>query len=138
MRNLAIFRMLLGAFAWIAPRTMNRIFGVPRADDSAALEYMNRVFGVRAISLGVGYLSSEGEARRLWHRLWLLCDGADTVMGAAMAARGRLGLSTAIQALAITGGATAIDLAALNSGDDPGIGTAAEAEVLAGAREGTR
>jgi hypothetical protein len=113
MRALAFFRIALGAFAWLAPRTMNRIFGVPRRDDSAALVYMNRVFGVRAISLGVGYLASNGEARRLWHRLWLLCDTADTAMGAAMTARGELTPFTAVQALAITGGAAAVDLAAM-------------------------
>ena len=45
---------------------------------------MNRVFGVRAIALGTGYLASHGEARGLWHRLWMLCDAADTVMGARM------------------------------------------------------
>lgn len=113
MQGLAIFRIVLGTFAWLAPRTMNRIFGVPRDDDSPALVYMNRVFGVRAVTLGVGYLASEGEARRLWHRLWLLCDSADTVMGAAMTARGEIGGLTAAQALAITGGATAIDLKAI-------------------------
>ena len=63
---------------------------------------------------GVGYLASSGEARELWHRLWLLCDTADTVMGAAMIARGELRGITAAQAIAITGGATAIDLAYLN------------------------
>ena len=113
MKALAYFRIGLGAFAWLAPRTMNRIFGVPRADDSPALIYMNRVFGVRAVSLGVGYLASSGEARKLWHRLWLLCDTADTVMGTAMVARGQLSGITAVQGLAITGGATAIDLAAI-------------------------
>lgn len=117
MRGLAFFRIGLGAFAWFAPRTMNRLFGVPRAHDSPALIYMNRVFGVRAVSLGVGYLASSGEARELWHRLWLLCDAADTAMGAAMVARGRLTGVTAVQALAITGGAMAIDLAAM--GEDP-------------------
>ncbi len=115
MTGLATFRIVLGAFAWLMPRTMNRIFGVPRDDDSSALAYMNRVFGVRAVSLGVGYLSSRGEARRLWHRLWLLCDAADTVMGAAMIKRGRLRPLTAVQAMLITGGATAIDLAAMAS-----------------------
>ena len=113
MRGLAWFRIGLGAFAWCAPRTTNRIFGVPRSDDSAALIYMNRVFGVRAISLGVGYLASQGEARELWHRLWLLCDSADTAMGAGMVVRGRLSGLTAVQALAITGGAAAIDVAAM-------------------------
>ena len=117
MRGLALFRIVLGAFAWFAPRTMNRIFGVPRADDSPALIYMNRVFGVRAVSLGVGYLASSGKARELWHRLWLLCDSADTAMGAAMAARRQFPALTAVQALAITGGATAIDLAAMTQSD---------------------
>jgi hypothetical protein len=71
MRALAMFRIGLGTFAWVAPRAMNRIFGVPRDDDSAALDYMNRVFGVRAVSLGAGYLASSGPSRDLWHRLWL-------------------------------------------------------------------
>lgn len=113
MRALALFRIGLGAFAWFAPRTMNRMFGIPRADESTALIYMNRVFGVRAVTLGVGYLSSSGEARQLWHRLWLLCDSADTVMGLGMLARGSLRGLTAVQALAITGGATAVDVAAM-------------------------
>jgi hypothetical protein len=119
MRGLAVFRIGLGVFAWLAPRRMNRIFGVPQADDSPALIYMNRVFGVRAVSLGVGYLASSGEARRLWHRLWLLCDTADTAMGAAMVARGRLAPLTGVQALAITAGAAAIDLAAMQDRQEP-------------------
>jgi hypothetical protein len=114
MRGLAFFRISLGAFAWFAPRTMNRLFGVPRDDDSPALMYMNRVFGVRAVALGVGYLTADAEGRHLWHRLWLLCDVADTVMGARMVARGELSSLTAAEALALTGGAAAIDLAALN------------------------
>jgi hypothetical protein len=113
MDGLAYVRIGLGTFAWLAPRTMNRVFGVPRSDDSAALDYMNRVFGVRAVSLGVGYLASTGEARALWRRLWLLCDVADTVMGVAMIRRGELGPVTAIEALALTGGASLVDLAAL-------------------------
>lgn len=113
MRGLALFRIGLGAFAWLAPRAMNRLFGVPRSDDSPAFVYMNRVFGVRAVTLGIGYLASSGEARKLWHRLWLLCDAADTTMGTAMVARRELTGLTAAQALAITGGATAIDIAAL-------------------------
>lgn len=117
MRSLAWVRILLGAFAWIAPAAMNRIFGVSREDESPALLYMNRVFGVRAVSLGVGYLASEGEARALWHRLWLLCDSADTVMGAGMVARGQLSGLTAVQALAITAGATAVDVAGLLEGE---------------------
>jgi hypothetical protein len=118
MRGLALFRIVLGTFTWLAPRTMNRVFGVPRADESPALIYMNRVFGVRAVSLGVGYLASSGRARELWHRLWLLCDSADTAMGAGMAARGRFPAVTAVQALAVTAVPVAIDLAAMRQSDD--------------------
>lgn len=114
-RGLAFFRIFLGLFAWFAPRTMNRVFGVPRDDDSAALDYMNRVFGVRAIALGVGYLTAAESSHPHWHRLWLLCDAADTVMGARMVAKAELRPFTAVQALAITGGATAIDVAAIGS-----------------------
>ena len=76
---------------------------------------MNRIFGVRAIALGVGYLASSGEARNLWHRLWLMCDAADTVMGAGMATRGEVPRAAAAKALLLTGGATAVDVAAMRA-----------------------
>jgi hypothetical protein len=96
---------------------MNRIFGVSRAEDSPALIYMNRIFGIRAISLGVGYLLADEEGRRLWRRLWLFCDSADTAMGVGMVARGRLTGLTAVQAITITAGAMAVDLAAMVKAD---------------------
>ena len=126
MRALALWRIVLGAFAWVAPRAMNRIAGVSRAEQSNALVYMNRVFGVRAVALGLGYLLSEGEARRLWHRLWLLCDGADTAMGIGMVARGNLRGITAVQALAITGSATAVDLVAMAAGQEEASAVSAQ------------
>lgn len=115
MTGLAFVRITNGLLAWFAPRAMNRLFGVPRADESPTLIYMNRVFGVRAIALGVGYLASSGEARNLWHRLWLMCDAADTVMGAGMASRGEVPRAAAAKALLLTGGATAVDVAALRT-----------------------
>ena len=115
MTGLAFVRITNGLLAWFAPRAMNRLFGVPRADESPTLIYMNRVFGVRAIALGVGYLASSGEARNLWHRLWLMCDAADTVMGAGMASRGEVPRAAAAKALLLTGGATAVDVAAMRA-----------------------
>ncbi len=112
MKGLAVFRIGLGGAAGRAPRALSRLFGVPPERVTPELEYMNRVFGVRAVTLGVGYLASSGEARNLWHRLWLLCDAADTVMGARMVNRGELGGLSAAAGLATTGGAMAIDVAA--------------------------
>jgi hypothetical protein len=111
MTALAGFRILLGTAAWVAPRRLSRAFGVPEQRITPELDYMNRVFGVRAVTLGVGYLASSPESRPLWHRLWLLCDAADTAMGAAMIRRGRLEGRSAAAGLATTGLATAIDLA---------------------------
>lgn len=113
MTGLAFTRIANGVLAWFAPQAMNRLFGVPPQDESPTLTYMNRVFGVRAVALGVGFLASRGEARTLWHRLWLLCDAADTVMGAGMAARQEVPPAAAAKALLLTGGATAIDVAAM-------------------------
>ena len=116
MIGLAAFRVVLGAASWIAPRPLARAYGVPEDRFTPELEYMTRVFGVRAAALGVGYLASGGEARRLWHRLWLLCDAADTAMGVGMIARGRLPPQLGAAALATTAPATALDVAALATG----------------------
>lgn len=118
MTGLAAFRIALGAAAWLVPGPLARLFGVRPRRITPELEYMTRVFGVRAVTLGVGYLSSSGDARRLWHRLWILCDAADTAMGTRMVARGELGGATAAAGLLTTGGALAIDLIALGAGPE--------------------
>ena len=116
MAGLAAFRIALGAASWIAPGPLARAYGVPEDRMTPELEYMTRVFGIRAVALGVGYLASSGEARGLWHRLWLLCDAADTVMGAGMLASGRLSPERGVSALATTAPAMALDVAALAAG----------------------
>jgi hypothetical protein len=116
MTGLAAFRIALGAASWIAPNAVSRVFGVLDERATPELEYMTRVFGVRAVALGAGYLASSKEGRRLWHRLWLLCDAADTVMGARMIASGRLTPKLGVSALATTAPATALDIAALARG----------------------
>ena len=113
MAGLAGFRIALGTASWIAPGPLARAYGVPEDRMTPELEYMTRVFGIRAVALGVGYLASSGEARGLWHRLWLLCDAADTVMGAGMLASGRLSPERGVSALATTAPAMALDVAAL-------------------------
>jgi hypothetical protein len=116
MTGLAAFRIVLGTASWIAPRPLARIYGTSEDRMTPELEYMTRVFGVRAVALGVGYLASSGEARLLWHRLWLLCDAADTAMGVGMVAGGRLTPKLGVPALATTTPAMALDVAALAAG----------------------
>jgi hypothetical protein len=113
MAGLAAFRVALGAASWFAPGPLARSYGLSRRRVTPELEYMTRVFGVRAVALGVGYLSSSEEGRRLWRRLWLLCDAADTAMGIGMVAGGRLDRKIGASALATTAPAMALDIAAI-------------------------
>lgn len=116
MAGLAGFRIVLGAASWAAPGPLARAYGVPEDRLTPELEYMTRVFGVRAVALGIGYLASSGEARRLWRLLWLLCDTADTAMGAAMLAGGRLAPPQGAAALGTTAPSMALDIAAIATG----------------------
>ena len=118
MAGLAAFRIALGAAE--LDRSAHAGALVRPGDDQVtpALEYMTRVFGVRAVALGLGYLSSSGDARRLWHRLWLLCDAADTAMGVGMVARRADRPKLGVSALATTAPAMALDVAALAARTD--------------------
>ena len=118
MNGLAAFRIVLGAASWIAPGAVAKSYGVGERRRSSELEYMTRVFGARAIALGVGYLAASAEGRRLFTRLWLLVDAADSAMGAAMLARGSLARAQGISALATTVPSMALDIAALASASD--------------------
>lgn len=113
MLRLAWVRVGLGVFTWVCPGATNRLFLVPRDHDSHSLSYMNRIFGVRAVALGLGYLVADRRHRTKANALWLMVDGADTVMGARMAAAGELTRMQAAELLAVTAGATAVDVAGL-------------------------
>lgn len=113
MLRLAWVRVGVGVFAWACPGATNRLFLVPRDHDSHSLTYMNRIFGVRAVALGLGYLLADRKQRTTANALWLMVDGADTVMGGRMAAAGELTRAQTAELLAVTGAATAVDVAGL-------------------------
>jgi hypothetical protein len=105
LRGLAAGRIVLGAAAILAPHAMARASGVR---PSPELGYMTRVFGARAIALGLGYLTAPGPERSRWQRLALLVDTLDTAHGAARLARGDLPRPTALGYTALTGAYMAI------------------------------
>ena len=74
---------------------------------------MTRVFGIRAIALGAGYMLSEGPARRLWQRLALACDVSDTIAGVGQLRRGDVPPASAWALTVMTGSYTAIGAAKL-------------------------
>lgn len=70
-----------------------------------------RCFGVRALGLGVGYLTAGESTRRHLHRANLLVDAMDTAFIVGMAARGSVPLPAAAWLGVITGSAAAIGMA---------------------------
>jgi len=103
LAGLALGRIALGAPSRLAPRATARAFGAARAS-SPQLDYMTRVFGIRAIALGLGWLSSEGAARRRWQRLAFMCDVSDTVAGIGHLRRRDLPRPQALATTALTAG----------------------------------
>ncbi|MFI6044822.1 hypothetical protein ACIA8C_24555 [Nocardia sp. NPDC051321] len=101
LRGLAVGRIVLGAAAIGMPRTMSAAFGIRSTPE---LTYMTRIFGARAIALGLGYLTAPADERPRWQRLGLLVDFIDTAHGAAHVARGDLPRATALTTVALTGG----------------------------------
>jgi hypothetical protein len=110
LAGMALGRLGLGAVSLVSPTTGARMFGVDRAL-TPELEYMSRVFGIRAIALGSGYLASRGEPRRLWQRLAFACDISDTIAGLAHLRRGDMPGRTAAALVALTGSYTALGAA---------------------------
>lgn len=75
----AVGRILLGATAFAYPASQTRMNGVPDHMLSTELKYLIRIFGARALALGVGYLGSDEPNRRRWQRIGLMVDTLDNV-----------------------------------------------------------
>jgi hypothetical protein len=102
LKTMAIGRLALGALSIASPGAAARGFGM-QAAVTPELTYMARIFGIRAIALGSGYLLSDGHPRRLWQRLAFACDISDTITGAGHLRRGDLPGRTATVLTALTG-----------------------------------
>ena len=103
LAGLALGRIALGAPSRLAPRGTARAFGAG-GTANPELDYMTRVFGIRAIALGLGWLASGGAARRRWQRLAFMCDVSDTLAGIGHLHRRDLSRAQALATTALTGG----------------------------------
>ena len=73
---------------------------------STEMRYLIRVFGARALALGIGYLGSDEPNRRRWRRIGLLVDGLDnvnTVIELRGLLRGDREFRTLLRLIAVTG-----------------------------------
>ncbi|MFI0355868.1 hypothetical protein [Actinomadura sp. 9N407] len=107
-------RVAWGALALAAPGLNVKLAGMGDRD-TPELRYMIRVFGSRALALGLGYLLSEPAARRRWRRLCLVVDVCDTAAGAVHLIRRDVPRGSAAGLVAITGGYAALGALALHA-----------------------
>lgn len=84
---MAVGRITWGVLAYLAPRANARVLGAARHTTPETV-YLTRVFGGRALALGLGYLCGDADSRRLWRRLGLVVDVADTAAGVVHLVRG--------------------------------------------------
>jgi hypothetical protein len=105
-------RLAIGAGAWLAPRLSGRLFGLDPAANPQ-LPYVGRLFGVRDIALAMGVQLSEGQNRRVWLRLGMACDLADSAAGLLAGRNGELSPIATALVTAPALGAAALGAAAL-------------------------
>ncbi|WP_225727138.1 MULTISPECIES: hypothetical protein [unclassified Nocardia] len=108
LRGLAFGRIALGVVSLAAPRGTARLFGIRPTPE---LTYMTRIFGARAIALGLGYLGASETERVRLQRLALMVDVIDTVHGAAHLVRGDVARPIALSMVGLTGSYMAVGAA---------------------------
>ncbi|MEU5880210.1 hypothetical protein [Spirillospora sp. NPDC047279] len=105
-------RVVWGALALALPGLNVKLAGMGDRD-TPELRYLIRIFGSRAVALGLGYLLSDPEARRRWRKLCLLVDASDTAAGIAHLVRGDVPRATAAGLTAMTGSYAVLDALAV-------------------------
>lgn len=112
LETLAAGRVAWGTLALAAPGLNVKLAGMSDRD-APELRYLIRVFGSRAVALGLGYLMSDPAARRRWRRLCLLVDACDTAAGLVHLARGDVPRKSMAVLATITGTYATLDALAL-------------------------
>lgn len=101
LTGLAVGRILLGGASRLAPMSLSEsTMGIRPTPE---LDYMTRIFGARAVALGLGYLTSRGAERRRWQRLAFGVDVSDTLVGISQLRRGEGEAALGVALTALTG-----------------------------------
>lgn len=109
---MAVGRVILAVISLIAPRHFAKLVGV---SPSPELTYMTRIYGARALAMGLGYLTSGAEERDRWKRLSLMVDTSDTLTGVVHLVRRDVPLRAMLSMVGLTGGYAAIGAAKVAS-----------------------
>jgi hypothetical protein len=114
--SMAIARLAIGGSAFATPRLAGRLFGLD-AEANPQTPYLARLFGARDAALGIGILTSEGDARRQWLAIGVGCDAADVLAGLAGGRAGYLPKTTAALVTATAVSAVVMGVLALRAAD---------------------
>ncbi|WP_431970205.1 hypothetical protein [Nocardia sp. bgisy134] len=106
--RMAIGRLVLAAISLTAPRQFARAVGIK---SSPELTYLTRIYGARALVMGLGYLTGSEEERARWKRFGLVVDTSDTLTGIAQLVRRDVPVRAAVSMLALTGSYAAVGAA---------------------------
>jgi hypothetical protein len=112
LRVLAGGRFLLGVTSIVAPKWFGRVVGI---ENEPTTTYMTRVYGARAIAMGLSYLTSPPAAQARWERLGLAIDLSDTAAGTVHVVRRDVPLRAALSMVALTGGYAVLGALSLRS-----------------------
>lgn len=93
-------RLLLAATTLIAPRSFAAALGVTPTPE---LTYTTRLYGARALAMGLGFRTGGDTERRRWHRLSLAVDTTDTASGLWHLARRDVPIRAGLPMVALTG-----------------------------------
>ena len=93
INSLIVTRLTFGIAVWLFPRPVGRTFGFDIAVNPQ-MPYLTRILGTRDITLALGVLLTEGDARRQWLVAGLASDCADVVAALAGGVGGYLSKKT--------------------------------------------
>lgn len=110
-------RASIGAGTWVAPQLAGRLFGLD-AVANPQLPYMGRLFGIRDVALAAGLSMSNGDGRKLWLQLGIMCDVADAAAGVLAGRKGELSKLSTVLVTAPALLAIALGVGALQGAED--------------------
>ncbi|MEU7144616.1 nuclear transport factor 2 family protein [Nocardia sp. NPDC046473] len=102
---MAAGRLVLAVASLTAPQKFARTLGVR---SSPELIYLTRIYGARALVMGLGYLTGGPQEQDRWKRFGLAVDICDTVSGVTHLLRRDVPMRTALTMVALTGSYAAI------------------------------
>jgi hypothetical protein len=119
-RAIGLYRLAVGAGAWLVPRLGTRMFTLDPAGNPES-PFLARLFGARDVALAFGTMSATDPARRSWVAAGFACDVADALAALLGARAGYLSRTQTGVLVTAALVAAALGAAALREGEGPDL-----------------